>query len=202
VTRLTVLFDGQCRACARFRRWLGGEPAYDRLSVVPFRSAEAARRFPALVPAEEGHADLVVVGERGEVWRGANAWRMCLWALRRHRRRSLSSAQAESARHEHDAALAAARASWPGLPPPQPTTPAWTFSAEPATETGSGCRWLALLVITGVGLALALSPDVRAALAVVAVLTLLVAAFVLVQSWLVGAAVPRPPRDAGRAGGS
>ena len=102
--RLSVLFDQRCRACRQFRFWLTDQPAFVPLDLVPARSKEAARSFPTLVAAGEAHADLVVVGDRGEVWRGPKAWRMCLWALKGHRETSLSARLSAGAEWEHNRA--------------------------------------------------------------------------------------------------
>ena len=50
-----------------------------------FQSEEAQRRFSgidALKPGEQ----LVVISDEGAVYRGANAWIMCLWALENYSR--------------------------------------------------------------------------------------------------------------------
>ena len=54
----------------------------------PLQSPELEERFPgvgALAPERQ----ILVVADTGEVWRGADAWIMCLWALREFRAWSL-----------------------------------------------------------------------------------------------------------------
>jgi len=90
--KLYILYDSECELCRRCRVWLGQQPAFVPLVFVPFQSAEAACRFPALKelhPEEE----IVVIDDRGAVWQGGAAWVMCLWALREYREWSLRLGQ-------------------------------------------------------------------------------------------------------------
>jgi len=84
VNRLYVLFDGECELCARCRDWLMRQPKFVPLEFIAFQSPEVRQRFPgidALNPQEQ----LLVVADDGAVYRGANAWVMCLWALQDYR---------------------------------------------------------------------------------------------------------------------
>jgi predicted DCC family thiol-disulfide oxidoreductase YuxK len=85
---LTVLYDERCNLCQRARRWLDRQPKYVPLDFVPAGSEEARRRFPGLDHAAT-LMDLTVVAAGGEVYRGAKAWVMCLWALKEHRETAL-----------------------------------------------------------------------------------------------------------------
>jgi predicted DCC family thiol-disulfide oxidoreductase YuxK len=78
--RLTVLYDARCGVCASARRWLELQPALVALDFVPAGTEQARRRFPGLQhpdPPEE----LVVVDDEGGVYRGEDAWILCLYAL-------------------------------------------------------------------------------------------------------------------------
>ncbi len=82
--RLYVLFDGECSLCGRCRTWLARQPAFLELHFLPFQSPQALRRFPgieALHPEEQ----LLVISDEGGVYRGPQAWIMCLYALRDYR---------------------------------------------------------------------------------------------------------------------
>lgn len=84
MNRLYVLFDAQCELCVRCRNWLTKQPAFVQLVFIALQSEEAQRRFPGievLKPREQ----LLVVSSEGAVYRGANAWIMCLWALKNYR---------------------------------------------------------------------------------------------------------------------
>jgi predicted DCC family thiol-disulfide oxidoreductase YuxK len=81
---LYVLFDAGCELCMRCRNWLMKQQAFVPLVFIAFQSNEAQRRFPgidALKPGEQ----LLVISDKGVVYRGANAWIMCLWALENYR---------------------------------------------------------------------------------------------------------------------
>ena len=78
--RVTVLYDARCNLCRTARAWLERQVQLVPLEFLPAGSAEAARRYPYLDP-EMTLEDLTVVGDRGEVWVGAKAWVVCLWAL-------------------------------------------------------------------------------------------------------------------------
>jgi len=62
------------------------QPRHVELEFLRKDSPTLERRFPDLVAADD---ELVVVSDRGEVYRGDKAFIMCLWALRRHRTRAV-----------------------------------------------------------------------------------------------------------------
>jgi len=84
----TVLYDINCGLCKRVHLWLLEQPKYVELGFVPCKSEEAFMRFPDL-NHELTLYDLTVIGEDGAVYRGAKAWLMCLWALKKYREWSL-----------------------------------------------------------------------------------------------------------------
>jgi predicted DCC family thiol-disulfide oxidoreductase YuxK len=86
MTRLTVLYDATCGFCVACRRWLEGQPKLLELEYLPAGSAESRRRFPSVSEAQE---ELVVISDEGGVYRGADAWIMCLYALAEYREWSL-----------------------------------------------------------------------------------------------------------------
>lgn len=81
---LTVLYDSDCALCRGAREWLEGQPKLVPLEFVAAGSEQARSRFPGLAP-EDTLREVTVVGTGGEVYRGAKAWVMCLWALREYR---------------------------------------------------------------------------------------------------------------------
>lgn len=85
---LTVLYDARCPLCCRARAWLAQEPAYLPLYFIAAGSDEAMQRFPALDHTATLR-EITVVGDGGEVYYGAKAWLICLWALRDYRAWSL-----------------------------------------------------------------------------------------------------------------
>jgi predicted DCC family thiol-disulfide oxidoreductase YuxK len=81
---LTIFYDARCGLCSTVRRWLSTQPAYVRLEFLPYDAPEARRRFPALQHMR-ANEEIVVMLDTGEVWQGAGAWVVCLWALRDYR---------------------------------------------------------------------------------------------------------------------
>ncbi|MCX5186774.1 thiol-disulfide oxidoreductase DCC family protein [Streptomyces sp. NBC_00268] len=84
VLGLTVLYDARCSLCAFLRDWLGKQPQLVPLRLVPAGSEHARSLFPAL-DHRTTLDEITVVGDGGQVYRGAAAWVVCLWALREHR---------------------------------------------------------------------------------------------------------------------
>jgi predicted DCC family thiol-disulfide oxidoreductase YuxK len=75
---LTILFDPGCALCRRCRAWMLTQPSYLPLRFMACTGPEAQARFGAIPWLGD---ELVVVGDRGEVWAGAAAFLVCLWAL-------------------------------------------------------------------------------------------------------------------------
>ncbi|MEU3063215.1 DCC1-like thiol-disulfide oxidoreductase family protein [Streptomyces subrutilus] len=84
VRGLTVLYDAGCPLCVHIRHWLLAQPQLVPLALVPAASYEARRRFPGLDHAST-LKEITVVGDAGQVWRGTDAFVVCLWALAEHR---------------------------------------------------------------------------------------------------------------------
>ena len=82
--RLTILFDAKCELCRRVRFWLESQPTFVPLAFVPLQAPDLEERFPG-VTALEPARQILVVADNGDVWRGADAWIMCFWALREYR---------------------------------------------------------------------------------------------------------------------
>lgn len=81
---LTVLYDPTCGLCRRAHEWLAQQRKLIELIFVPCKSEEARRRFPYL-DHDLTAKDLTVIGDQGEVYMGAKAWLMVLWALSQYR---------------------------------------------------------------------------------------------------------------------
>ncbi|WP_141312433.1 thiol-disulfide oxidoreductase DCC family protein [Streptomyces spinoverrucosus] len=111
VRRLTVLYDAQCALCTFVRDWLVRQRQLVPLELVPAGSAEAQRRFPGL-DHRATLDDITVVGDGGQVYQGAAAWIVTLWALREHRGLAHRLSSPAGMRVARQAALAAAK--WRG----------------------------------------------------------------------------------------
>src|SRR5438034_5948873 len=82
--RLYVLFDAQCELCVRCRNWLMKQAAFVPLVFIALQSDEARQRFPEIEKLRPNE-QLLVISDDGSVYRGANAWIMCLWVLENYR---------------------------------------------------------------------------------------------------------------------
>ncbi|MFI1045685.1 thiol-disulfide oxidoreductase DCC family protein [Streptomyces griseoruber] len=111
VRRLTVLYDADCALCAFVRDWLVRQPQLVPVEPVAAGSAEAAARFPGL-DHRATLEEITVVGDGGQVYRGAAAWIVTLWALREHRPLAHRLSTPAGARLAKGAVLAAAK--WRG----------------------------------------------------------------------------------------
>ena len=79
IEQLTVLYDADCGFCVRCARWLLQQRAHVKVRCLPHDSPTIALMFPTL--RKLAKADLTVIDDRTGVYRGSNAWIMCLWAL-------------------------------------------------------------------------------------------------------------------------
>jgi predicted DCC family thiol-disulfide oxidoreductase YuxK len=84
VTRLTVLYDQGCPLCRHVRGWLERQRALVPLDFVPAGTAKARERFPALDHSRTLR-EITVIGDAGQVYEGAAAWVVVLWALHGYR---------------------------------------------------------------------------------------------------------------------
>jgi predicted DCC family thiol-disulfide oxidoreductase YuxK len=84
VNGLVVLYDAGCPMCSRFRTWLVDQPHLIGVTAVPAGSAAARALLPQLDHAATLR-EITVVGDGGQVWTGAHAWVVCLWATVEHR---------------------------------------------------------------------------------------------------------------------
>jgi predicted DCC family thiol-disulfide oxidoreductase YuxK len=75
---LTVLYDPGCSLCRRCCNWMMHQASYVGLKFVSCNESEARARYGDLPWLGD---ELIVVGDRGEVWVGPAAFLTCLWAL-------------------------------------------------------------------------------------------------------------------------
>ena len=80
--KLTVLYDERCAFCRRCRDWLAEQPVLVEMELLGAGTDDARRRFP---DAKVRGSELVVIDDRGQMWVGADAFVMCLWATARYR---------------------------------------------------------------------------------------------------------------------
>lgn len=82
---LCVLFDSSCAFCCQCVKWLGQQDQSVKVWCLPRGSRQAIDAFGAAVNAGEGaEAELVVIDSDGGVYRGSDAFIICLWALEKY----------------------------------------------------------------------------------------------------------------------
>ncbi|MFD4408863.1 thiol-disulfide oxidoreductase DCC family protein [Streptomyces sp. NPDC058467] len=108
VLGLTVLYDARCSLCSFLRDWLGKQAPLVPLRFVPAGSEEARRRFPGL-DHRATLDEITVVGDGGQLYQGAAAWVVTLWALREYRSLAHRLSTPAGARLARGATLAAAK---------------------------------------------------------------------------------------------
>lgn len=84
LTRLTVLYDGECGLCGRLKERLQDEPVWIELEFLALQDASVPERFPG-VEAYEPTRHLVIVSNTGQVYCAENAWIMILHATKAFR---------------------------------------------------------------------------------------------------------------------
>lgn len=84
--QLSILYDAECGFCSRCRAWLQANEGHVRLEFVPKDDPSVPLRFPGLAPSDD---ELTVIDDHGGVYRGPDAFIMCLYALEAYRAWSL-----------------------------------------------------------------------------------------------------------------
>ncbi len=84
MNELTVFYDERCGLCRRCRDWLLRQPTFITLRFLPLQSPQLERRYPGL-SAYRPEEEIVVVSDEGGIYRGGQAWIMCLWATQSYR---------------------------------------------------------------------------------------------------------------------
>ena len=82
--RLHVLYDNSCGLCSHLVQWMSRQVAVCDLRFVAGGSDAARKLFPDL-PVAARPEELVVISDEGAVYRGDDAYIMCLWALDSYR---------------------------------------------------------------------------------------------------------------------
>jgi len=85
MNRLYILFDANCGLCSSVREWVRDQQQLIPMEFVPANSPRACQLFPSLSEPGQRPEELIVVDDRGGVYREGNAWIMCLYALADYR---------------------------------------------------------------------------------------------------------------------
>lgn len=84
VKKIEVFYDGRCGMCCSFHEWIHRQERAFQIDFVPYQAERAEEVFPGihtLDPARE----MIVRADNGEIYRGAEAWVMCLYSCANHR---------------------------------------------------------------------------------------------------------------------
>ncbi len=79
ISTVEVYYDGQCGMCCTFHEWINEQQRAYEVKFIPYQSERAELLFPgvmALDPASE----MIVRTNDGELFRGAQAWVLCLYS--------------------------------------------------------------------------------------------------------------------------
>jgi len=85
MNKLYVLYDATCGLCSSVREWVQDQPQLVAMEFVAANSPQAAVMFPSLSRPGQRPDELLVVDDRGGVYRQGHAWIMCLYALADYR---------------------------------------------------------------------------------------------------------------------
>jgi predicted DCC family thiol-disulfide oxidoreductase YuxK len=81
---IEVYYDGSCAMCGRFKNWLGKQHHLIGVKLLNYASEAAREHFPDLAKYQPEKA-MVVRADTGEIYQGAEATVICLWACREYR---------------------------------------------------------------------------------------------------------------------
>ena len=83
IKRIEVYYDGRCGMCCSFHEWINRQPRAYSIEFIPYQAARAEQIFPGvgrLDPARE----MIVRTDENEIFRGAEAWVLCLYSCSNH----------------------------------------------------------------------------------------------------------------------
>ena len=99
IKMLYVLYDPACGVCCGARDWMLAQTKFIEMRLVAAGSGTARELFPELhtdaAAAQVQLEELTVVDDLGGVYRGGEAWVMCLYALTGYRNLALRLAEPE-----------------------------------------------------------------------------------------------------------
>ncbi len=81
VQSITVFYDGHCGMCCTFHEWVNRQERSVKIHFVAYQSPEAEIRFPGIGRLEPDREMIVRDEADGTIFRGAEAWVLCLASL-------------------------------------------------------------------------------------------------------------------------
>ena len=83
IEKIEVYYDGRCGMCCSFHEWINRQPRAFGIEFIAYQAARAEQIFPGvgrLDPARE----MIVRTCGNEIFRGAEAWVLCLYSCANH----------------------------------------------------------------------------------------------------------------------
>ncbi len=77
--KIEVYYDGRCGMCCTFHEWINKQPRKFAIDFIPYQSERAEMVFPGIGMLDPARA-MVVRSDSGVIYRGAEAWVMCLYS--------------------------------------------------------------------------------------------------------------------------
>lgn len=85
VNVITLFYDDQCAFCRNVKAWLDGLPKHVPIRTVPYASPAARQIFPD-IERYQPDREILALTDAGGLYLGGDAWIICLWATRTHRK--------------------------------------------------------------------------------------------------------------------
>jgi predicted DCC family thiol-disulfide oxidoreductase YuxK len=80
---IEVFYDGRCGMCCSFHEWINRQPRAFGIDFIPYQAAHAEQVFPGLGKLDPAR-ETIVRTSGGEIFRGAEAWVLCLYSCANH----------------------------------------------------------------------------------------------------------------------
>jgi predicted DCC family thiol-disulfide oxidoreductase YuxK len=83
IKSIEVYYDGRCGMCCSFHEWINRQPRAFKIEFIPYQSPHAEQKFPGLGTLDPAR-EMVVRTNDNEIFRGAEAWVLCLYSCSNH----------------------------------------------------------------------------------------------------------------------
>lgn len=77
INKIEVYYDGRCGMCCTFHEWLNKQERATEVDFIPYQSERAVEVFPEILNLDPA-TEMVVRTDEGEIYKGAEAWVLCL----------------------------------------------------------------------------------------------------------------------------
>lgn len=77
IKKIEVYYDGRCGMCCTFQEWVSRQQRAFEVEFVPYQSERAGVLFPGVRELDPDR-DMIVRTDRGDIFRGAEGWVLCM----------------------------------------------------------------------------------------------------------------------------